>query len=105
MNTQRQYAGGAGGGIFKTVYLDSATDVELKPPPSGRTYIFIQNNSAGDIYYSEGTIATSENSIVLQTGQWLELSVNLGNAVPQGPVWLRGASAPPTRQRVQVKEG
>ncbi len=105
MNMPRQYAGAPRGGTFKTVYVNQDTDVELKPPAQERTYLFIQNNSSADIYYSEGTIATSETGIVLQAGQWLELSSNLGNAVPQGHVWLRGAAASPTRQRVQVKEG
>lgn len=101
----RQFAGIQIGGMFKTIYVNADTDVELRPPPGGRTYLFIQNNSAGDIYYSEGTPANVDNSILLQGGQWLELSQNLGNAVPQGNVWIKGASPTPTRQRVQVKEG
>lgn len=99
----RQVAGFTRGGMFKTVYVDQNTDVELRPPPQGRTYLFIQNNSTGDIYYSEGIQANADNGITLQAQQWLELSTNLGNAVPQGSVWIKGASA--ARQRVQVKEG
>ena len=100
----RQYAGGRGG-IFKNVFLDANTNEEIKPPPGGWTYLFIQNNSGADIYYSEGTPADSQNGIVLESGQWYELSSNLGNALPNGSFWLRGSAASPTRQRVQIKGG
>lgn len=103
MDSSRYTGRAYSGGIFYPVYVDQNTAVEVKPPPSGWTYLFVQNQSSGDIYYSEGTQATSDNGIVLSTGQWLELSSNLGNALPNGNIWLKGSSA--SRQRVQIKGG
>jgi hypothetical protein len=92
-------------GINKTVYVNAVQPVELRPPHGGRTYFFLQNNSAAEIYYDEGTQATQENGIAVGAGQFLELNASMGQAVPQGAVWLLGASASPTQQRVRVKEG
>lgn len=87
------------------LYVNASTDVEKRPPKGGRTYFFAQNNSAADIYYDEGTLATSENGITLNAGQFIELRSTDGDSVPQGPIWFRGSSAAPTFQRVRVKEG
>lgn len=102
-----EYRGTVGkkSGVWRTEYVNSSTDVEVKPPPGGWTYLFVQNNSTGDVYYNEGTMANADNCILLQSGQWLELSSNLGNALPQGTFWLKGSTAAPARQRVQIKGG
>lgn len=90
----------------KTIYINSSVDVECRPPRDRlRTYFFAQNVSAASIYYEEGTLATSENAIEIQTGQYIELDQTRGNAVPQGNVWFRGSVAAPTLQRVIIKEG
>jgi hypothetical protein len=87
-----------------TIYVNASLDVEKRPPRSGRSYFFAQNNSAADVYYEEGTIATSENGIVLSAGQFIELTKSDGDSVPQGSVWFRGSSASPTLQRILIKE-
>lgn len=92
-------------GIKKTVYVNSTQPVELRPPrDKPRTYFFLQNPSAASIYYDEGTQATAENGIEIGAGQFVELDSSQGGAVPQGNVWLLGASAAPTQQRVIVRE-
>jgi len=89
---------------IKTVYIDSAVDQDLRPPKGKpREYVFVQNLSTADIYYAEGTLATSENGIAIGAAQFLELDMRTGG-IPQGILWLRGSSAPGTRQRVLVKE-
>lgn len=90
----------------KTIYVNSAVDVECRPPRDRRrTYFFAQNPSAASVYYEEDTLATAENGIEVAAGQYIELDQTRGDSVPQGNVWFRGASAPPALQRVIVKEG
>lgn len=91
--------------INTTVYVNATQPQELRPPKDGRTYFFLQNNSNADIYYDEGTQATPENGIAVGAGQFIELTASMGHAVPQGSVWLLGAAAAPTQQRVRVKAG
>jgi hypothetical protein len=91
--------------VRKTVYVNATQDQELRPPRGGRTYFFLQNPSAASIYYEEDTMATAENGLEIGAGQTLELDVSQGQSVPQGNVWVRGASAAPAQQRVLVKEG
>lgn len=88
-----------------TIYVNATQDVEVKPPKEGRTYFFAQNLSGADVYYDEGTMATSENGITIAAGQFIELSRNQGQAVPQGNVWFRGSAASPTQQRIVIKDG
>jgi hypothetical protein len=89
-----------------TIYVNSATDREKRPPKDRRrTYFFAQNLSTADIYYAEDTMATSENGITLSAGQFLELDTSQGAAVPQGNVWFRGSVAAPALQRIIIKEG
>ena len=93
-------------GTRNTIYLDSGTNVEVRPPREGRTYFFAQNLSANDVYFDEGTMATSENGIAIGAGQFLELRRSDGQSVPQGNCWFRGSVAPGNPlQRVLIKEG
>lgn len=88
----------------KTEYVNAASHVELKPPKQKRReYFFLQNLSADAIFYSEDTLATPENGIEIGAGQFIELDLRSGG-VPAGHVWILGAAAAPTRQRVLVKE-
>lgn len=87
------------------LYVNNVTDVEKKPPRKGRSYFFAQNLSAADVYYDEGTMATSENGLTIGAGQNLELRASDGQSVPQGNVWFRGSAAAPTLQRILIKEG
>ena len=88
----------------KTEYVNDATNVELKPPKNKRReYFFLQNLSASAVYYSEDTLATPENGIEIGAGQFIELDLRSGG-VPRGHVWIFGAAATPTRQRVLIKE-
>lgn len=87
------------------IYVDSTTDFELRPPKGGRSYFFAQNLSNGDVYYDEGTLATSENGLDITAGNNIELRASDGQSVPQGSIWFRGSAAAGTRQRILVKEG
>lgn len=88
-----------------TIYVNAAVDVEKKSPKGGRSYFFAQNLSANDVYFDEGTMATSENGITIAAGQFLELRQSDGQSVPQGNIWFRGSVAAPATQRILVKEG
>jgi hypothetical protein len=92
-------------GINKTVFTNASDPQELRAPRDGRTYLLLQNNSDADIYYDEGTIPDANTGIKIGAGQYLELNQSQGRAVPQGNLWIVGASASPTRQAVRVKEG
>lgn len=87
------------------IYVNASVDMEVRPPKGGRTYFFAQNNSAADVYYEEGTLATSENGIVIAAGQFIEQRASDGQSVPQGNLWFRGSAAAPTLQRITIKEG
>lgn len=93
-------------GTRQTIYVDSATDVEIRPfRDKKQSYFFAQNGSLESVFYEEDTLATSENGIEIPAGQFIELKESDGQSVPQGNVWFRGASAPGTRQLVKVKRG
>lgn len=86
-----------------TVYPTSTKEEELKPTRGmKREYLFIQNNSANDIYIMEGTRATSENGITIGAGQFYERGQGGGNC-PLGTIYIKGSAATP--QRVNVEEG
>lgn len=88
----------------KTIYVNDASQTELKPPKNRRReYFFAQNLSASAVYYSEDTLATAENGIEIGAGQFIELDQRTGG-VPQGHVWIGGAAVAPALQRVLVKE-
>lgn len=91
-------------GTRNTIYINSVLDVEVKPPRAGRTYFFAQNLSDADVYYEEGTMATSENGLLIAAGQNIELRRSDGASVPQGNVWFRGSKAAGSFQRVLIKE-
>ncbi len=88
-----------------TIFVNASTHYEKRPPKGKRrTYFFAQNQSSADIYYEEGTTADPVRSLVIGSGQTLELDASQGQSVPQGNVWFLGSSAAPATQRVQIKE-
>lgn len=89
-----------------TVYVDSATHVELRPPKNGRKFLEVNNMDAAVIYYSEDTFATAENALQVAANSvktWAKDGTAGG--VPQGSVWILGSAVAGTRQRVIVREG
>lgn len=92
-------------GTRNTIYVNNILDLEVRPPRTGRSYFFAQNLSDADVYYEEGTLATSENGILIGAGQNIELRASDGQSVPQGNVWFRGSKASPLLQRILIKEG
>lgn len=82
-------------------YLDSITEVELKDSPGGRTYLLIQNNSADSIYLGFGTHGSSNNGLEVPAGQFYERETH----PPRGTIYLNGAGAPGSNQKILVTEG
>lgn len=88
-----------------TVYVDSATNVELRAPKSGRKFLEIVNASDDDIYFAEDTMATAENGVTIAAGASHRTAYDASGAgVPQGSLWLLGKKAAGTLQRVLVRE-
>lgn len=87
-----------------TVYVNSTEPVELRAPVGGRSFFRIENVSGAILYYSEDIQATPENGTPLADLEVNHFSRDIGQAVPQGTVWIIGSVAAPARQRVLIKE-
>lgn len=88
-------------------YIVSTTkQARVAAPTGGRNSLFIQNVSAGVIYYSEDsplTPNTLTQGIQINAGQYLSIDQTMGKAVPQGSIFLLGSTA--GDQALIVKEG
>lgn len=82
-------------------YLDSVTEVELRPALSGRTYLLIQNNSADSLYMGFDTHGSANNGLEIPAGQFYERETR----VPQNKLYLIGAGAAGSKQKILVTEG
>lgn len=87
-----------------TVYVNAATPVELRSPVGGRSFFRIENVSGAVIYWDENIQATAENGTPLEDKEVNHFSREIGQAVPQGSIWIIGTAAAPTLQRVLIKE-
>jgi hypothetical protein len=93
-----------------TIYVNNLTPWEIRAPRTGRQHFFLQNLSAASIFYEEGkppgggdALTGQPNGIELQAGQSLSMNYNTDD-VPQGSIWISGATAAPTLQRVVYRE-
>lgn len=85
-------------------YIDSTIEIELKPSPglAGRNYLLIQNNSVDSIYLGFDTHANQHNGLEIPAGQFYERD---DSGCPQNKLYLLGAGAAGSAQKILVTEG
>ncbi len=86
----------------RTIYVALTEPVELRAPVGGRSFFQLENVSGAIIYWDESVIATPENGHSLDDKERIHFSREIGQAVPQGSVWVIGSTV--GVQRVLVKE-
>jgi len=87
-----------------TCYVNASTHLELKCPRGGRDFLQIENCSGAVLYVREDTPANADDGTPLDDKERMHWSRQIGDAVPQGTVWIVGSAAAPTMQRVLIKE-
>lgn len=85
--------------FHKLVIVRDDFEAQLKPLPGKRTYLLIENRSAGAVYLNYDTHADSVNGIEIAAGGLYERE----ESAPQNEIFIIGSQA--ADQRLNVTEG
>lgn len=85
--------------FHKLVTVSSSKEAQIKPLPGRRTYLLIENRSAGAVYLNYDTHADSTNGIEIAAGGLYERE----ETAPQNEIFIIGSQA--NEQRLNVTEG
>lgn len=85
--------------FHKLVIVRDTLEAQLKPLPGKRTYLLIENRSAGPVYLNYDTHADSVNGIEIAAGGLYERE----ESAPQNEIFIIGSQV--GDQRLNVTEG
>lgn len=61
------------------VFVNNTSSIEIATGNRWRTYLFIQNRSANDVYIAFGATATEKNGVLISSGGFIELDTRPPN--------------------------
>lgn len=82
-------------------FVNAIKEEYIKATRQGRSYLLIENRSAGAIYINFDTHADSVNGIEIAAGGNYERETS----VPDNDIYIIGTSVDPALQRVNISEG